>query len=67
MYDTTINCRQFKRNIFNETSFGGLPVKGMDKTLEWPTCQTCKAEMQCLGNVKTDIGFEYKIATTIGY
>jgi|JI10StandDraft_1071094.scaffolds.fasta_scaffold155053_2 hypothetical protein len=47
-----------KKNILDETSFGGLPVKGIDKTLEWPTCQTCKAEMQYLGKVKTDIGFE---------
>lgn len=39
-------------------SFGGLPVKEIGKTLEWPRCRTCDAEMQYLGKIKTDIGLE---------
>lgn len=45
-------------NTLNETSFGGLPVKEMGHTLEWPRCQTCEAELQYQGKIKTDIGLE---------
>jgi len=47
-----------KNNIVDETSFGGLPVKGIGETIEWPKCKTCDAALQYLGKVKTDIGLE---------
>ncbi|MEZ4884850.1 MAG: hypothetical protein R3E32_09010 [Chitinophagales bacterium] len=47
-----------KSNILEETSFGGLPVKEIDKIIEWPKCGTCEAEMQYQGKIKTDIGIE---------
>ncbi|WP_133574478.1 hypothetical protein [Pedobacter metabolipauper] len=47
-----------KKNILDETSFGGLPVKEAGVTVEWPKCKTCDAEMQFLGKIKTDIGLE---------
>jgi hypothetical protein len=52
IYDTS------KSETLKETSFGGLPVKAINKTIEWPRCETCKAEMQYQGKIKTDIGIE---------
>ena len=47
-----------KHNLLEETSFGGFPVKGINETIDWPKCKTCAAELQFLGKIKTDIGFE---------
>lgn len=47
-----------KTNILDGTSFGGLPVKKIDESIEWPKCKSCNAEMQYLGKIKTDIGLE---------
>ncbi len=47
-----------KNNRLEETGFGGLPVREIDKTVDWPECRTCKAEMQYQGKIKTDIGIE---------
>lgn len=38
------------------TSFGGLPVKNVQGTLDWPHCETCKGAMQYLGRIATDRG-----------
>lgn len=43
---------------FNETSFGGLPVKEAGNDTEWPRCKSCKSEMQYQGKIKTDLGLE---------
>ncbi len=47
-----------KEERSNEISFGGLPVKEVNSTLEWPRCKTCQSEMQYQGKVKTEIGLE---------
>ena len=47
-----------QKNILNDSSFGGLPVKENGETTEWPKCKTCNAEMQYQGKIKTDIGLE---------
>lgn len=44
--------------LLKETSFGGLPVKNIDKDFKYPKCKTCKTEMQYQGKIKTDIGLE---------
>lgn len=41
-----------------ETSFGGFPVREIDRAFEWPQCMTCGSELQYLGKVVTDIGIE---------
>ena len=35
-----------KEQLSNKTSFGGLPVKGVDQNIEWPKCETCSSEME---------------------
>ena len=47
-----------KEQLSNKTSFGGLPVKGVDQNIEWPKCETCSSEMEYQGKIKTDIGLE---------
>lgn len=47
-----------KKHITAGTSFGGLPVKEIGVHIDWPTCTTCAAELQYLGKIKTDIGYE---------
>jgi hypothetical protein len=47
-----------KKDLLNETSFGGLPVKETNSNIEWPKCKSCNAEMQYQGKIKTDIGLE---------
>ncbi len=47
-----------KKELINETSFGGLPVKELNNDFEWPKCKTCNSEMQYQGKIKTDIGLE---------
>ncbi len=41
-----------------ETSFGGLPLKGVGEEFKWPTCRSCNGSMQFLGKLKTDRGIE---------
>ncbi|MCW8128685.1 hypothetical protein [Microbulbifer halophilus] len=36
------------------TSFGGLPVKGLDEDFQWPICQSCNGAMQFLGKLAVD-------------
>lgn len=47
-----------KSMVIDDSSFGGLPVTEIGKTIGWPKCKTCGAEMQYQGKIKTDIGLE---------
>lgn len=42
----------------DQTSFGGLPVKAVNTTIDWPVCRNCHGAMQYLGKIKTDLGLE---------
>src|SRR5690554_1548056 len=33
------------------TSFGGLPVRGIDESFQWPMCKSCNGPMQFLGKL----------------
>ncbi len=41
-----------------QTSFGGLPVKGVGEEFKWPVCRCCGRPMQFLGKLRTDRGIE---------
>lgn len=45
------------RDLLNDTSFGGLPVREAGSEPEWPKC-LCGKELQYQGKIRTDIGYE---------
>ena len=47
-----------KKNIVDESGFGGLPITPIDRSFEWPKCKNCGSSLQYLGKIKTDIGLE---------
>ena len=47
-----------KDNNLKESSFGGLPVKHMGSSFDWPKCKSCNSDLQYQGKVRTDLGLE---------